>query len=72
MHVLRGPHAQLPDTRAVTHRKHHDPGKHQDFVPLLLGPLNPSLGIHRTAERGERRGGVGVVPNGGRDGSGGT
>ena len=43
IHISAGPHARLPDTRAVTHRKHHDPGKHQDFVPLLLGPLNPSL-----------------------------
>ena len=28
----------IHDARAVTHRKGHDPGKHQVFVPLLLGP----------------------------------
>ena len=36
-------HAQQPGTRACDAQKHQDPGKHQDFVPLLLGPLNPSL-----------------------------
>ena len=24
-------------------QKHHDPGKHQDFVPLLLGPQISAL-----------------------------
>ena len=36
-------HAQQPGTRACDAQKHQDPGEHQDFVPLLLGPLNPSL-----------------------------
>ena len=34
--------------RAVTHRKRHDPGKHQDFVPLLLGPQLLFAGLNRS------------------------